>query len=49
MQKYFASPFGRNSIIDSRHPAPTRGAFAIVTDAERGMRWTPMVLKTNGA
>jgi hypothetical protein len=39
-RKYFASSFGRNSIIDSGHPASQEGRIAIVTDVGRGMRWT---------
>jgi hypothetical protein len=33
LQKYFASPFGRNSFIDSNRPTPLQGRIAIVTDA----------------
>jgi hypothetical protein len=29
-QKYFASPFGRNSFIDSNRPTPLQGRIAIV-------------------
>src|SRR6267378_3957395 len=34
-EKYFASPFGRNSFIDSNHPTPQEGRIMIVTDAGR--------------
>jgi hypothetical protein len=34
LQKYFVSPFGRNSFIDSPS-RPDRGALAIVTNAVR--------------
>jgi hypothetical protein len=34
-EKYFASPFGRNSFIDSNRPTPLQGRIAIVTDAGR--------------
>ena len=32
-EKYFASPFGRNSFIDSHIPSRSEGRFAIVTSA----------------
>jgi hypothetical protein len=31
--KNFASPFGRNSFMDSNRPTPPEGRIAIVTDA----------------
>ena len=34
-QKYFVSPLGRNSFIDSAIPPPQEGRIAIVTDAGR--------------
>src|SRR5467141_4048742 len=34
-EKYFASPFGRNSFMDSNHPTPQEGRIMIVTDAGR--------------
>ena len=34
-EKYFASPFGRNSFMDSNRPTPHKGRIAIVTDAGR--------------
>jgi len=34
-KKYFASPFGRNSFIDSSRPASSEGRIAIVTDVGR--------------
>jgi hypothetical protein len=46
LQKYFASPFGRNSFIDSAIPFPLEGRIAIVTDVGHGMRWTRMALLT---
>jgi len=40
-EKYFASPFARHSITDSGRPASHQeGRIAIVTNVERGMRWT---------
>jgi len=45
-QKYFASPFARNSFIDSAVPPQPEGRIAIVTDVERGMRWTQAALLT---
>jgi hypothetical protein len=47
-KKYFASPIGRNSIIDSPIPPQAEGRIAIVTDVERGMRWTRRRRKTSG-
>jgi hypothetical protein len=39
-EKYFASVFPK-SVVLSRHPASTKeGRIAIVTNVERGMRWT---------
>jgi len=32
-KKYFASPIGRNSFIDSGRPTSREGRIAIVTDA----------------
>ena len=34
-KKYFASPFGRNSFIDSSRPASSEGRIAIVTNVGR--------------
>jgi hypothetical protein len=48
LQKYFASPPGRNSFIDSSHPVPREGRIAIVTDAGRDAV-DVMVPLTNGA
>jgi hypothetical protein len=39
-EKYFASPFAKISITDSTVPPRAEGRIAIVTDVERGMRWT---------
>jgi hypothetical protein len=40
-EKYFVSRFGRHSITDSSRPASYQeGRIAIVTNVERGMRWT---------
>ena len=39
-EKYFASPFAKISTIDSTVPPRAEGRIAIVTDVERGMRWT---------
>jgi hypothetical protein len=49
LQKFFASPFGRNSFIDSHIPCPSRGAFR-----DRQERWVrdavdAAVSKTNDA
>jgi hypothetical protein len=40
LRKFFTSPLGRNSFIDSSHPVPREGRIAIVTDVGCGMRWT---------
>jgi hypothetical protein len=45
-RKFFALLPGRNSFIDSRHPVPLRGRFAIVTNVGRLMRWTQAALLT---
>jgi hypothetical protein len=47
LQKYSASPFGRNSFIDSPS-RPTEGRIAIVTDAGRDAVDVDVPL-TNGA
>ena len=36
----FRLPTEPNQFTDSRRPVPKEGRFAIVTDVERGMRWT---------
>ena len=46
-QKYFASPFGRNSFI-FRRPVPTEGRCA-TSSTWGGMRWTRIAPLTNGA
>jgi hypothetical protein len=46
-QKYFASPFGRNSFIDSPSRLDQRGV-RVVTDVGCGMRWTRQRRKTSG-
>ena len=38
-EKYFASPFGRNSFIDSNRPTPQRGVSRS-SRTRGGMRWT---------
>jgi hypothetical protein len=38
-EKYFASPFGRNSSIDSNRPTPQRGVSRS-SRTRGGMRWT---------
>jgi hypothetical protein len=51
-----SSPFNKNILIfrNSKsvyihgHPVPQEGRFAVVTDVGGGMRWTRMVLLTNG-
>jgi hypothetical protein len=47
-QKYFASPFGRNSFIDSNRPTPLEGRIAIVTDAGCGCGGRGSVLRVMG-
>jgi hypothetical protein len=47
LQKYFASPFGRNSFIDTPS-RPHKGRIAIVTDVGYGMRWPRQRRKTSG-
>jgi hypothetical protein len=42
-KKFFASPFGRNSFIDSTIPHSKEGRFAVVTNVGCGMRWTRAV------
>jgi hypothetical protein len=48
-QKYFASPFGRNSFIDSNRPTPLEGRIAIVTDAGCGCGGRGSVLRVMGS
>ena len=48
-QKYFASPFGRNSFIDSNRPTPLEGRIAIVTDAGCGCGGRGSVLRAMGS
>src|SRR6266853_5704472 len=38
-EKYFASPFGRNSFMDSNRPTPQRGVSRS-SRTRGGMRWT---------
>src|SRR3954451_9830987 len=38
-----------NQNYKPRHPVPPEGRIAIVTDVGHGMRWTRLVLLTNGA
>src|SRR2546423_1553402 len=47
--KIFLSPFYPNQIYNPRHPVPHEGRIAIVTDVGHGVRWTRLVLLTNGA
>ena len=39
-KKFSVLPVGQITITESRRPASQEGRFAIVTDVERGMRWT---------
>jgi len=45
LQKYSASPFGRNRFIDFRHPVPQEGRIAIVTDVGAGCGGRGSVLR----
>lgn len=46
LQKYSAFPKTQISDMSLAVPAHPKGAFAIVTNAGRGMRWTRLVSKT---
>jgi hypothetical protein len=48
-QKYSAFAHPQISNTSLIVPLPFEGRFAIVTDVGRGMRWTLLCLKTNGA
>jgi hypothetical protein len=48
-EKYFASPFGRNSFMDSNRPTPQQGRIAIVTDAGCGCGGRGSVLRATGS
>jgi hypothetical protein len=48
-QKYFASLPTQNICLLPVIPCPQEGRIAIVTDVERGERWTREYRKTNGA
>jgi len=48
-KKYFPSRITQIKSISIAIPAHSEGRFAIVTNVGRGMRWTRLRLKTNGA
>ena len=48
LQKYFASPVGQIISTNSRHPTPSEGRIAIVTDAGCGCGGRGSVLRAMG-
>jgi hypothetical protein len=48
-RKYTASLFAKISIMHSAVPPRSEGRIAIVTNVERGMRWTRLREKTKRA